>query len=256
LPRPGYLPPAGEPPTHINWDLWLGPSAQHPFNPGYFSGGPGMNCLQWNMYWDFGTGQVGDMGSHTMDLAWNALDGDLPTTAEAKGEPFNPEVSPVMLEMSWTLPPNAWRPAIKLSWYQGGAMPDSPVNFVDLKKIDHGAMWEGQHGALIAGFGNRILCPFKDTADMTYYKPRKKEDLIPRMGNFQQQWIKACKSDLKTSCDFDYGGKMIEMMMLGLVAYRTGKKLEYDGAKGQVTNVPEANELLKRKYRDGWPLNG
>ncbi|HWH68491.1 MAG TPA: Gfo/Idh/MocA family oxidoreductase, partial [Candidatus Sulfotelmatobacter sp.] len=72
--RPGYLPAQGEPPKHIHYDLWLGPSPEHPYNPGYFAGGPGMNCLSWNMYWDFGSGQVGDMGSHTMDIAWNAID--------------------------------------------------------------------------------------------------------------------------------------------------------------------------------------
>jgi predicted dehydrogenase len=48
-----------------------------------------MNCLSWNMYWNFGNGQIGDMGSHTMDLAWNPLEATLPTVAEAKGEPFN-----------------------------------------------------------------------------------------------------------------------------------------------------------------------
>jgi hypothetical protein len=68
LPRPGYLPAVGDPPSDFHWDLWLGPSPAHPWNPDYFSGSSGMNCLQWNMYWDFGSGQVGDMGSHTMDL--------------------------------------------------------------------------------------------------------------------------------------------------------------------------------------------
>ena len=66
--RPGYLPAEGQPPAGFNFDLWLGPSPLHPYNPGYFSGGSGANCLQWNMYWDFGVGQIGDMGSHTMDL--------------------------------------------------------------------------------------------------------------------------------------------------------------------------------------------
>jgi hypothetical protein len=84
--RPGYLPAEGQPPEGFHFDLWLGPSPDHPYNPGYFSGGPGMNCLQWNMYWDFGAGQIGDMGSHTMDLLWNAVDATLPTSAEAKGE--------------------------------------------------------------------------------------------------------------------------------------------------------------------------
>ena len=93
LRRPGYLPPGGDPPDYLHYDLWLGPSPFHPYNEGYFSGGSGMNCLQWNMYWDFGSGQVGDMGSHTMDLAWNAIDAGLPISAEAKGDPFNPRRS-------------------------------------------------------------------------------------------------------------------------------------------------------------------
>jgi len=76
------------------------------------------------------------------------------------------------------------------------------------------------------------------------------------VGNFQKQWINACKGSLKTCCDFDYGGKMIEMMLLGLVAYRAGKKLTYDGATGKVLDNPEANDLLRRTYREGWTLNG
>ncbi len=256
LPRPGYLPAEGEPPKHLHYDLWIGPSPMHPYNPGYFSGGPGMNCLQWNMYWDFGTGQVGDMGSHTMDLAWNALDAGLPTSAEGKGDPVNPDVSPVKLQMHFEIPANNWRPAIRLAWYQGGAMPESPAKFIDLNKIGHGAMFEGSKGYLVADFSNRILFPNGKAADMTYYKPRAKDALIPPLGEFQKEWINACKGSLKTSCDFDYGGKMIEMMMLGLVAYRTGKKINYDGKEGRVTDNEEANNLLRRTYRPGWKLNG
>ena len=256
IPRPGYLPAEGEPPKDFHFDLWLGPSPEHPYNPGYFSGGSGMNCLQWNMYWDFGSGQVGDMGSHTMDLAWNALDAALPTSAEGKGDPFNPEVTPVKLETHFEIPANDWRPAIKVSWFQGGAMPECPVKYVDLKKIDHGAMFEGSKGWLIADFGSRVIFPQGNGANMTYYHPRKKEALIPPLGDFQREWINACKGNLKTSCDFDYGGKLIEMMLLGLVAYRAGRKISYDGAEGRVTDCPEAEALLRRKYREGWTLNG
>jgi len=256
LPMPGYPPAEGEPPKYLHYDLWLGPAPFHPYNPAYFALGPGMNCLSWNMYWDFGTGQVGDMGSHTMDLAWNALDAELPTSVEAKGDPFNPEVSPVKLEMHSEVPANKWRRAIRVSWYQGGAMPDSPSPAVDLDKIGHGAMFEGTKGTLVAGFNNRILLPKEKGGDLTDYKPRTQKHLIPPLGNFQKQWINACKGNLKTSCDFDYGGKMIEMLMLGLVAYRVGKKISYDGVTGKVTDVPEANELLRRTYRPGWTLNG
>jgi predicted dehydrogenase len=254
--KPGYLPAAGDPPKHLHYDLWIGPSPFHPYNPGYFSGGPGANCLNWNMYWDFGSGQIGDMGSHTMDLAWNGVDAGLPTSAEAKGDKFNPEVTPVELEMHFEHPANDWRPAIRVSWYQGGAMPKSPRGGIDLNGIDHGAMFEGSKGILIADFNSRILLPSGDGADMTYYHPRAKEKLIPPMGDFLKEWSRACKGDLKTSCDMDYSGTLIEQMLLGLVAYRVGKKIEYDGAKGQVTNSPEGTDLLKRQYREGWPLEG
>jgi len=227
----------------------------HPYNPGYFKGGPGMNCLSWNMFWDFGSGQVGDMGSHTMDLAWNALDADLPTTAEGEGEKFNPDVTPVELHMSWDIPANDWRPTIRLHWYQGGMMPKSPRGYVDLKRIGHGAMFKGKNGFIVADFGSRIVIPFGSKDDLTYYKPRTKDKVLPPLGHFQKEWSNACKGDLKTSCDFDYSGKLTETMLLGIVAYRVGKKLEYDGKTGQ-TNNAEANALLSRKYRQGWTLNG
>ena len=254
--RAGYLPAEGQPPEGFHFDLWLGPSPAHPYNPGYFSGGPGANCLSWNMYWDFGAGQIGDMGSHTMDLLWNAVDAKLPTSAEAKGEKFNPDVTPVECESHFEHPANDWRGPIRVSWYQGGAMPISPKPYVDLKKIDHGAMFKGTKGFLIADFGSRILLPFGDNADLTYYKPRTAEAVLPPLGHFQKQWINACKGDLKPACDFEYSGNMIEQLLLGLVAYRVGKKIEYDGATGRVTNCPEANDLLRRKYRPGWTLNG
>ncbi len=254
--RPGYLPAAGEPPKTLNYDLWLGPAQFHPYNPGYFAGGCGSNCLSWNMYWDFGTGQVGDMGAHTMDLAWNAIDAEVPTSIEASGEKFNPEVTPVELKATFDIPANDWRPAIKASWFQGGEMPTSPKGYVNLKNIGHGAMFKGSQGYIIADFDSRIVMPYGSKADMTYYKPRSTENIIPDVGAFQQEWIDACKGNLKTSCDFDYAGKMSETMLLGLVAYRVGKKISYDGASGKVTDCDEANALLSKKYREGWTLNG
>lgn len=256
LRKPGYLPASGKPPKSLHYDLWIGPSPFHPYNPDYFSGKPGASCLQWNMYWDFGSGQVGDMGSHTMDLAWNAIDAKLPTTAEAEGDPFNPEVTPVELKMCFEHPANDWRPAIRVYWQQGGSMPYSPVEYVNLNKIGHGAMFKGTEGYVIADFGSRLVIPYGKKADMTYYTPRDDSDVAPASEHFIEEWINACKGDLKTSCNFDYGGTMIEQMLLGLVAYRVNKKIEYDGMAGRVTNCPEADDLLKRQYRPGWTLDG
>jgi len=276
--RPGYLPAAGSPPKTLHYDLWIGPSPFHPYNPGYFKGGPGANCLSWNMFWDFGTGQIGDMGSHTMDLAWNALDAELPTSAEgiaypagspeatggrskgnkAKPIPAHPEVAPVELHSSFDIPANDWRPAIRLHWYQGGMMPRSPRTCVDLNRIGHGAMFKGSKGFLVADFSSRLIIPHGDSADMTHYTPRAKDKVLPPLGHFQKEWINASKGDLKTTCNFDYGGKLVETMLLGLVAYRVGGKLQYDGKTGKVTNNPKANSdaLLRKEYRKGWTLNG
>jgi len=256
LRRPGYLPAEGEAPDNLHYDLWIGPAPYHPYNPGYFGGNPGANCLNWNMYWHFGTGQVGDMGSHTMDLAWNAIDAGVPTAAEATGEELNPEVAPVELTATFEHPANDWRPAITVSWCQGGAMPESPRGYVDLNSIGHGAMFEGSTGWLVADFGSRVIIPRDNTASMTYYDPRPEAELIPPLGNFQTEWIDACKGDLSTSCDFDYGGTLIEQMLLGLVAYRVGHKIEYDGATGSVSNGAEADDVFRREYRAGWPLDG
>lgn len=274
--RKGYPAAEGEPPPYLHYDLWIGPVTFRPYSPEYFRGGPGANCLQWNMYWDFGSGQIGDMGSHTMDLVWNAIDPVLPTSAQAESYPAgslqagaeggkpaepippHPEVTPVELHSSFDMPANNWRPAIKLNWWQGGMMPRSPRDYLDLRRIGHGAMFKGKNGFLVCDFGSRIILPFGTDDDMTYYRPRTKEQLQPRVNGFQREWIEACKdpANKKTHCDFDYSGTMIETMLLGLVAYRAGKKIAYDPEKGVVTDNPEANALLGRKYREGWTLDG
>ena len=136
-------------------------------------------------------------------------------------------------------------------------MPRSPNPAINLPAIGHGALFKGSRGFLIADFESRMLLPVGDKADLTYLKQRTAKTILPPLGHFQQQWFDACKDpSRKTACDFEYSGNMIEQMLLGLVAYRIGKKLEYDGKTGRVTNSPEANELLHRKYREGWTLNG
>ena len=257
LPKPGYFPDGGSPPEGFNYDLWLGPAPFHPYNPAYFSGGAGANCLSWNMFWDFGAGQIGDMGSHTMDLLWNAVDAQLPISAEAKGDAFNADVTPVECESHFEHPANDWRGPIRVSWYQGGAMPRAPKPHIDLTKISHGAMFTGSKGFLIADFESRTLVPYGDTSDLTYYKPRTPETVLPPIGHFQKQWFDACRDpSKKTACDFGYSSNMIEQMLLGLVAYRVGKKIQYDPKTGTSPDCPEANALMTKQYREGWTMDG
>jgi predicted dehydrogenase len=347
LPRPGYPAVQGAPPPQLHYEQWIGPSPYHPYTPQYFGGSNGLNCLFWNMYRDFGVGQMGDMGAHTMDLVWNVVDAGAPASIEIDQEvsdKYNPDICPVKLKASFEHPANQWRGPITLVWYQGGLKPRSPRGYIDVEKIGNGAIFEGTKGSILADFTTRLIIPNNDDGDLTYYRRRDKDRLealvagvgqptqappraapqpprAPRplppgfkaepdakptasgfpeiqftdkglpaalglpnpeveaileaqksgtMDNrrpdiFQVEWLEACKgkyngvthgTSSKTHCDFDYSGTMIEQMLLGLVAHRAGKRLEYDSASGRVTNAAEANDYLKRSYRAGWPLNG
>ena len=353
LPRPGYPQSEGQPPAGFNYEQWIGPSPYHPYSPQYFGGSSGLNCLFWNMYRDFGVGQIGDMGAHTMDLVWNAIDAGGPTGIEVDQsvtDKYNPDICPVSLKVTFDLPANKWRGAIQNVWYQGGLKPDSPRNFIDIQRIANGALFEGTKGAILADFTTRLVLPNNDDGDFTYYKRRGSGELLPLVGGtgqptqgggqrgggrppqragqggarpapppgmtafpsaevgpsgfptiqfvdgkvpaalgmpnnvvemyanaekqgrqlpgpdaFQRDWLDACKgknnsvvngTSTKTHCDFDYSGSMIEMMLLGLVAHRAGKRLDYDPTAGRITNMDEANEWLKRTYRPNWTLNG
>ncbi|WP_372796021.1 Gfo/Idh/MocA family protein [Pontiella sp.] len=252
--RTAYLPDGGAPPESLDWDQWIGPASWHPYHPDYLDMRPGRGCLKWNMYDDFGSWQVGDMGSHVVDLAWNAIDADRPTKIKAFGDTPNDDVCPSNLTAVFTLPANHWRDQVRLAWYQGGPMPKSPNAAIDLRKIGHGVLFKGTKGILISDFNNRILLPTGKDTDMTYYTPP--HSARPPIGGFMQQWFSACRGDLKTDCNFDYAGKMIETLMLGLAAHKASKELTYEAKTGRVTNDEKANEYLSKTYREGWALNG
>jgi len=255
IPKPGYLPAGGPPPANLNYELWLGPSPFHPYHPDYFKG----DCLMWNMYWDFGIGQMGDMGSHTMDIAWNVIDAELPTSVKVESpEAFNPDVTPVNLNASYMFPANDWRGEIRVTWHQGGSMPGNPSGWVDLKKIGHGALFKGTKGTIVADFRSRLLIPAGDKGNLTYFKPRSEADLIPDLGNFQAQWTNACRNGkpTETACNFKYSADMIETMCLGLAAFRAKQPLKYDAAAGKFTDADAANAYLTKPYREGYTLNG
>lgn len=182
LPRPGY--PAGEgmPPSFLHWEQWIGPSPYHPYSPQYFGGSNGLNCLFWNMYRDFGVGQIGDMGAHTMDLVWNAIDAGAPVAVEvdqAVTDKYDPNICPVNAKVSFEHPANNWRGPVTVVWYQGGLKPEAPKNYLNLERLGNGALFEGSKGAILADFSSRVIIPNNDDGDFTYYRRRSREQLLP-----------------------------------------------------------------------------
>ncbi len=244
-----YLPGGAAVPAHLDWDLWLGPAPHHPFNPGYLGG-----CLNWNRFWDFGGGQIGDMGSHLLDFAYWALDLKQPVSCKAEGTPVHPDTCPIWLTASWEHPANDWRPAVSVHWYDGGKKPGLPNEAFNREKLFKGMLIKGTKGYLLADYDFRILMPL---GDMTHYQPpAAAKDCIPPSPGHHQEWIQACKNGGTPLCNFDYAGQLIEHNFLALAAYRAGAKLDWDGAAGRVTNTRDADAFLSKPYRDGWVLNG
>ncbi len=159
----------------MHYEQWIGPSPYHPYSPQYFGGSPGMNCLFWNMYRDFGVGQMGDMGAHTMDLLWNSIDAGAPISDDIDREvsdKYDPNICPVKLKAIFDHPANHWRGPVTVVWYQGGLKPDAPKNYLDVKNIANGAIFEGTKGSILADFTTRVIIPNNDDGDFTYYKHR------------------------------------------------------------------------------------
>jgi hypothetical protein len=177
------------PPSFLHYEQWIGPSPYHPYSPQYFGGSSGLNCLFWNMYRDFGVGQMGDMGAHTMDLLWNVIDAGAPTAVEIDQEvsdKYNPDITPVKLKAIFEHPANKWRGPVTVVWYQGGLKPEAPKNYLDVNRIGNGAIFEGSKGAILADFTSRVIIPNNDDGDLTYYKRRSRGELLPLVGGTGQ----------------------------------------------------------------------
>jgi hypothetical protein len=117
-----------------------------------------------------------------------------------------------------------------------------------------GLIFKGEMGYLLADYSYRLVMITK--GDMTQYAAPKRGELIPPSPGHHEEWIIGCKTGKPTTCNFDYSGALIEHNLLALVAYRTGKKLEWDAASLKAKNCAEAEQYIQKKYREGWTLNG
>ena len=243
-----YYPAVSPVPSHIDWDLWIGPSPFHPYNPEYLK-----SCLSWNRFWDFGSGQIGDMGSHLIDLPYWALNLRFPTHCEAVGEPVHSDSYPGKIKVTWEHPATDERPGLKVRWFDGGPKPGMPIRAFNRDALQQGILFTGDKGWLLADYQFRTLVL---RGDMTHYETPEPADLIPPSIGHHQEWIHACKTGAPTTCNFDYSGALIEHNLLGAVALRSGKALDWDATALKATNCPEADLFIRKTYRDGWTLNG
>lgn len=229
-------------PAELDWDLWLGPAPARPFNQVYFPG------PKWYRWWDFGNGTMSDLGSHWNDLPFWALKLKHPLTIEAAGPPPHAEIAPASMQARYEFGPRGDLPAVTMTWYQGVNKP-APLTEGKIPKWDSGCLFVGDKGMLLADYGKYVLLPETDFKDF-----KAPEPFIPNSIGHHKEWIRACKTGEPTTCNFEYSGWLTESNHLGNVAYRVGKKLEWDPVALRCPNAPEADKFIRREYRSGWNL--
>jgi predicted dehydrogenase len=228
-------------PSHLKWDLWLGPAKDRKYSPAYCP-------YNWRFWWDFGTGETGNWGCHILDIPYWALGLKYCTKVSASGPPVDDQRTSKSMAVRYEFPARGDKPPVALHWYHTKTPPPI-VAQKGLSSKGANTVFVGSEGILICGFGSRKLYPedkFKD------FQPP--EPFIPDSPGFHKEWITACKGGEPATCNFDYSGPMAETVLLGNTAYRVGQGFDWDAEKMTAPNCDAIEPHIRPEYRDGWPL--
>jgi predicted dehydrogenase len=231
-------------PSNVNWDLWLGPAPLRGYHPIYHPVG-------WRGWWDFGGGALADMGTHLLDPVFSGLRLGAPTTVSAKvSDKGNRETAPPWSTVEFEFPENGRRPAVKLTWYDGGLTPPKELFAVGRPVPRNGVLCVGELGKLyIPDLGKTpVLLP--KVRGESLAEPEQKLALTR---GHQQDWLEACRQKKPNTALFTEACRLTEVCLVGNIAVRLKKTLKWDTAAGKFDDE-EANKLLSRTYREGWEL--
>jgi len=225
-------------PAGNNFDLWIGPAPARPFHETYFPG------PRWYRWWDFGNGTMSDLGSHDNDVPYTVLDIKQPLSIEAtspNGQP-HPDLAPATMTAVYQFPASkSGAPPVKLVWHQGQSKPPGWVP----EWGNRSQVFIGDKGMLL---GNGKLLPEEKFKDF-----QMPAETLPRSPGHWIEWVNYAKGNGPVpGSNFQYSGWTTEANHLGNVAYRTGKKIEWDYKTMRAKNAPEADRFIKREYRKGW----
>jgi predicted dehydrogenase len=265
-------------PEDFDWDLWLGPAPLRPFKKDAY------HPFVWRGWLDFGTGALGDMACHTVNMPFRALQLGYPSFVEAESSGMNGESYPLASKIRFDFPKRGNVPASTLWWYDGGKpKTDDPYRHDESCKPAKEITAEVEafrgevpkSGCLIIGdkgqvfspddYGTQFFIKLNDEKKFTFYKNHPAAEAVPqtiprnpdKTGDGQHaEWINAIRASKPETCysKFEIASSLTEIMLLGCVALRLGKKLEWDGPKMRVKNAPEAARFIKRENRTGWSI--
>lgn len=258
-------------PAELDWDLWLGPAKWQDYRDGYVP-------FNWRGYWDFGTGALGDMACHLIDPAFMTVGLDYPTEVECSvaaiyeqmwTASYYPDSCPAASSIILKFPGKNGKPDVKLHWSDGGIRPERPEELLPEEIMGDA---DGSGGVIIEGTKGKMMCGTYGSDPKLLPTSRMKEVNVPKTlarvpeGHYVQ-WVNACIAGYgknKLSSSFDYAGPLTESVLMGNLALRSWnikddkgkfigrKKLLWDAKNMKITNFDEANQFVKREYREGW----
>lgn len=268
-------PPGEDPvPDDFKWDLWLGPAPMRPFKKDVY------HPFKWRGWFEFGTGAMGDMACHTANMPFRAAKLGYPRLVElVDHSDLNPDTFPKTARIRFVFPPREGLPETEFFWYDGNPKDTSctplrpPADLTqDIKEMldnvpSSGCLLIGNKGQLFSpdDYGARFFIKLKDDKEFINGNDHEAAKNVPvalprntlaTNGDAKQhlEWIAACKGGPTPYSNFDVAAYLTEIILLGAVALRVGKKLEWDGPNMRATNAPEAAQFVKRIYREGFNL--
>jgi hypothetical protein len=267
----GFDRPKGEDPVpaNLDWDAWLGPAEVRPYK-----GNRTYHDFNWRGWFDFGTGALGDMACHTVNMPFRALKLGYPNVVEYEiGSRFYPETFPKTSRIRFEFPAREGLPPLKFWWYDGNPgdalKPLRPDAGIVKDLVEFRGRLDGS-GCLIIGDKGQIFSP--DDYGSQFYVLLKGEQefksgsnheackavpqTIPRSPGHDQEWFRMIKTGEPAYSNFDIAAYLTEIILLGCIALRIGegRRMEWDGPNMKSPNIPEAEQYVKRSYRAGWEV--
>ena len=231
-------PAKSDPPPNLKWEEWIGAAPYRDFHGN-------LHPFAWRGWWDFGTGALGDMACHEMNMAYMGLDLKDPTSVRATTSGHNKDSFPKWSVITYEFPANDWRPGLKMMWYDGGKMPDKEL--FDGQGPKGSSLIVGDKGKINGG---QLIDGDKDM-----------EVEFPKSPGHFDEWTLAIKGGKPAMSNFpDYAGPLAETVLLGNLAVWVadkgeGEKVEWDAKNVKCTNISGLETLIKPTYRDGYTLD-
>jgi len=254
--RPDYTDPV---PDGLDWDVWLGPAPERPFaakwREGKYKNQQVYHPFVWRGWWDFGTGALGDMGCHFWDSAvWSLKLAEAKTlTVEAQQEGNSAEAGPNWAIVTYQFAARGNLPPVTVKWYDGHKLPPRPPELeADRQLPTNGSIFVGERGTILVN----DAASFRIIPEEKHKATKGPDPFIQRSPGHKKEWLNAIKGGPPALSNFaEWGGPLAEIVLLGNLAIRVGRKIEWDVPGLRATNCPEAAQYVKREYRKGWELS-